>query len=80
MDCLAIHTAVAFFLDYHQNNKENEARFVIYLNNQFINEGNIAAIEHDLEIYFAHPKKREEYESEFLKKHCLQITKACRRR
>ena len=52
MACLAIFTAVAFFLEYHQNNKLNEAQFVIDLNNQFLNEGKMAAIEHDLEKYF----------------------------
>lgn len=72
MDCLAILTAVAFFLEYHQNNKVNEAQFVIDLNNQFINEGNLAAVEHDLEMYFTHPKEREKYESEFLKKYALE--------
>lgn len=72
MDCLAILTAVAFFLEYHQNNKVNEAQFVIDLNNQFINEGNIAVVEHDLEMYFTHPKERKKYESEFLKKYALE--------
>lgn len=72
MDCLAILTAVAFFLEYHQNNKVNEAQFVIDLNNQFINEGNIAAVEHDLEMYFTHPKERDKYKSEFLKKYALE--------
>ena len=72
MDCLAILTAVAFFLEYHQINKVNEAQFVIDLNNQFINEGNIAAVEHDLGMYYTHPKEREKYESEFLKKYALE--------
>ena len=72
MDCLAMLTAVAFFLEYHQNNKVNEAQFVIDLNNQFINEGNIAAVEHDLEMYFTHPQEQEKYESEFLKKYALE--------
>lgn len=52
MACLAIFTAVAFFLEYHQNNKLNEAQFVIDLNNQFLNEGKMASVEHDLEKYF----------------------------
>lgn len=52
MACLAIFTAVAFFLEYHQNNKLNEAQFVIDLNNQFLNEGNMAGVEHELEKYF----------------------------
>ena len=72
MDCLAIFTAVAFFLEYHQNNKVNEAQFVIDLNNQFINEGNIAAVEHDLEMYYTHPKERKKYETEFLEKYALE--------
>ena len=72
IDCLAIFTAVAFFLEYHQNNKVNEAQFVIDLNNQFINEGNIAAVEHDLEMYFTHPKERNYYKKEFLEKYALE--------
>ena len=52
MACLAIFTAVAFFLEYHQNNKLNEAQFVIDLNNQFLNEGKMASVEHDLEKYY----------------------------
>ena len=52
MACLAIFTAVAFFLEYPQNNKLNEAQFVIDLNNQFLNEGKMASVEHDLEKYF----------------------------
>ena len=55
IDCLAIFTAVAFFLEYHQNNRVNEGQFVIDLNNQFINEGNLAVVEHDLEMYYTHP-------------------------
>lgn len=52
MACLAIFTAVAFFLEYHQNNKLNEVQFVIDLNNQFLNEGKMSLVEHDLERYF----------------------------
>ena len=72
MDCLAIFTAIAFFLEYHQNNRVNEAQFVIDLNNQFINEGNIAAVEHDLEMYYTHPEERMKYRAEFLKKYALE--------
>lgn len=52
MVCLAIFTAVAFFLEYHQNSLLNEAQFVIDLNNQFLNEGKLANVEHDLEMYY----------------------------
>ena len=72
MDSLAILAVVTFFLEYHQNNKVNEAQFVIELNNQFINEGNIAAVEHDLEMYFTHPKEREKYKIKFLDKYALE--------
>lgn len=72
IDCLAIFTAVAFFFEYHQNGKLNEAQFIIDLNNQFINEGNIAAVEHDLEMYFTHPHEREKYKAEFLEKYALE--------
>lgn len=57
MVCLAIFTAVAFFLEYHQNNKLNEAQFVIELNNQFFNEGKMPTVEFDLERYFVAKKK-----------------------
>ena len=72
MDSLAILTGVAFFLEYHQNNKVNEAQFIIDLNNQFINEGNISAVEHDLEMYYTHPDEREEYGNHFLEKYALE--------
>ena len=52
MVCLAIFTAVAFFLEYHQNSLLNEAQFVIDLNNQFLNEGNLGmqiAVGHTVE-------------------------------
>ena len=52
MVCLAIFTAVAFFLEYHQNSLLNEAQFVIDLNNQFLNEGKLAEVEHDLEQFY----------------------------
>lgn len=29
-------------------------------------------VEHDLEMYFTHPKEREKYEGEFLKKYALE--------
>lgn len=34
IDCIAIFAAVAFFFEYHQNGKLNEAQFIIDLNNQ----------------------------------------------
>jgi len=72
MDCLAIITGVAFFLEYHQNNKLEEAQFVIDLNNQFINEGSISSVEHELEMYFTHPYEREKYGIEILEKYALE--------
>ena len=72
IDCLAIFTAVAFFLEYHQNNRVNEGQFVIDLNNQFINEGNLAVVEHDLEMYYTHPDEREKRGNTFLEKYALE--------
>lgn len=72
MDCLAIVTAVAFFLEYHQNNKVNEGHFVIDLNNQFTSDAKMSAVEHDLEMYYTHPNEREKYEKEFLEKYALE--------
>lgn len=68
MVCLAIFTAVAFFLEYHQNNKLNEAQFVIDLNNQFLNEGKMPLVEHDLERYF-NTQDRSKIDSELRNKY-----------
>ena len=72
MDCLAIITGIAFFLEYHQNNKLEEAQFIIDLNNQFINEGSISEVEHDLEMYWTHPDNKEQWKEEFLEKYALE--------
>lgn len=54
MAICAIVAAVAFWLEYHHNNKVNEAQFIMDLNDQFIDrEKKLVEVEHDLEIYNA---------------------------
>ena len=54
MAICAIVAAVAFWLEYHHNNKVNEAQFIMDLNDQFIDrDKKLVEVEHDLEIYNA---------------------------
>ena len=50
---LAIIAGIAFWTEYHHNNKVNEAEFVMELNNQFITDENMTQVEHILERYYA---------------------------
>ena len=50
---LGIIAGVAFWLEYHHNNKLNEAEFIVELNKQFVADENMTRVEHDLERYFA---------------------------
>lgn len=50
---LGIVAGVAFWLEYHHNNKLNEAEFIVELNKQFITDVNMTRVEHDLEKYYA---------------------------
>ena len=54
---LGIVAGVAFWLEYHHNNKLNEAEFIVELNKQFITDENMTKVEHDLEKYYAIVKK-----------------------
>ena len=49
---LAIIGAIAFWLEYHENKLLNEAQFITDLNEQFIGDENMSAVEWELEKYF----------------------------
>ena len=49
---IAIISAVVFWLDYHENKLLNEAQFITDLNEQFIGDENMSAVEWELEKYF----------------------------
>ena len=53
---LAIVAGVVFWLEYHHNSKVNEAQFVMELNDQFITDANMSAVEHELEKFYAKVK------------------------
>lgn len=42
---LAIVTGIAFWVEYHQKCKVNEAQFVMELNNQFLTDDNMVRVE-----------------------------------
>lgn len=50
---LAIVAGVAFWIEYYHNNKIEEASFIMDLNQQFISDVNMTAVEHCLERYYA---------------------------
>lgn len=52
MTIIAIIAAVAFWLEYHENKLLNEAQFIIDLNEQFISNDKMSAVEWDLEKYY----------------------------
>ena len=56
---IAIITAVAFWLEYHENKLLNEAQFIMDLNEQFISNKNLSKVEWDLEKYYNKYKKGE---------------------
>ena len=56
---IAIITAVAFWLEYHENKLLNEAQFIMDLNEQFISDENMSNVEWDLERYYIKVKNQE---------------------
>lgn len=48
---LVIIAGVAFWLEYHHNSQINEAEFIVELNNQFLINGKLGQVEHNLERY-----------------------------
>ena len=48
---IAIFTASTFLLEYRENRKLNEAQFIVELNEQFIANEQISAIEWELEKF-----------------------------
>ena len=61
---LAIVAGVAFWLEYHHNSKVNEAQFVMELNDQFITDANMSAVEHELEKFYAKVKDGKDTEDD----------------
>lgn len=71
---IAIISAVAFWVEYHENKLLNEAQFIMELNEQFIGNENMSGVECDLERYFSKYRKGEitkEYCQDFEKKYSL---------
>ena len=66
---IAIFTASTFLLEYRENRKLNEAQFIVELNEQFIANEQISAIEWELEKfyigYLEKDKISEKYINEF---------------
>lgn len=56
---IAIITAVAFWLEYHENKLLNEAQFIMELNEQFLSDSNLSDIEWELEKYYTRFRKGE---------------------
>ena len=56
---IAIIAAVAFWLEYHENKLLNEAQFITDLNEQFISNDKMSAVEWDLEKYYTKYIKNE---------------------
>lgn len=58
---LAIVAAVAFWLEYRDNKRLNEAKFIMELNNQFISNPELTEVEYVLERYYKNytPEKRD---------------------
>ena len=71
---IAIISAVAFWVEYHENKLLNEAQFIMELNEQFIGDENMSGVEWELEIYFSKYRTgelTEEYSQNFEKKYSL---------
>ena len=71
---MAIIAAVAFWLEYHENQLLNEAKFITDLNEQFISNDKMSAVEWDLEKYYIKQSKdelSEEYCKGFEEKYAL---------
>ena len=71
---IAIISAVAFWVEYHENKLLNEAQFIMELNEQFIGDENMSGVEWELERYFSKYRKEEITEEdclEFEKKYSL---------
>lgn len=56
---IAIITAVAFWLEYHENKLLNEAQFIMELNEQFLSDSNLSDVEWELEKYYNRYRKDE---------------------
>ena len=54
---IAIITAVAFWLEYHENKLLNEAQFIMELNEQFLGDDHLSDIEWELEKYYTRFQK-----------------------
>ena len=71
---IAIISAVAFWVEYHENKLLNEAQFIMELNEQFIGDENMSGVEWELERYFSKFRKgeiTEDYCQNFEKKYSL---------
>lgn len=69
---IAIITAVAFWLEYHEGKLLNEAQFIMELNEQFISNEKLCDVEWDLERYFERYRRKtltKEYCDEFRQKY-----------
>lgn len=65
---LAIIAAVAFWLEYHENELLNEAQFIADLNEQFISNEHMSDVEWDLEKFYNKCKEgifTEEFERKY---------------
>lgn len=51
---IAIIAAVAFWLEYRESKVLNEAQFIMELNEQFLSDPKLSAVEWELEKYYAH--------------------------
>lgn len=72
---IAIISAIAFWLEYHENKLLNEAQFIMDLNGQFIGDENMSNVEWDLEKFFnkyRNEELTEEYIKEFEEKYALE--------
>lgn len=50
---LAIVAAVAFWMEFKNNERVNEAQLIMELNNQFVTNPEFSKVEHELEKYYA---------------------------
>ena len=69
---LSIIGAVAFWMEFKNNDFLNESQFIMELNNQFISNSELTDVEFDLESYFEKQKDGEltkEYRKEFCDKY-----------
>ncbi len=74
---LALITATTFWVEYTHNKSINEAKFIMELNNQFISNDFLKAVEWDLEKYYEfyrdhNNKTDKQYDVAFEKKYSLE--------